>query len=84
MGLKLFDHPGHGEQDWKPFVNLPDLVDPHSDQENHKLAIHFSRHSPVDYGSHIWPFWFLVFSTASGEFQKFYMLLDAERQPTLA
>jgi hypothetical protein len=83
MGLKLFDHPGHGEQHGQPFVNLPDPVDPHPDQENHKLAIHFSGHPPVDYGSHIWPLWFLVFNTASGGFHKFYMVLDAERQPAV-
>jgi hypothetical protein len=46
--LELTQHPRHREEDGQPTPRLPELVDPHADQEDDEGAFDLRRHTPVN------------------------------------
>src|SRR5215203_6791189 len=46
--LELTQHLRHREEDGQPLPRLPELVDPHADQEDDEGAVDLSRHALVN------------------------------------
>src|SRR5919198_3717058 len=46
--FQLAEHPRHGDEHRQPLPDLPELVDPHADQEDHEGTVYLSRHALVD------------------------------------
>src|SRR5215216_5760743 len=46
--LELPQHPRHREEDGQPLPRLPELVDPHADQEDDEGALDLRRHALVN------------------------------------
>src|SRR5215218_10256557 len=45
---ELTQHPRHREEDGQPLPRLPELVDPHADQEDNESALDLRRHALVN------------------------------------
>ncbi len=50
--LKLLQHSGHRPKHWQPLMQLPWLVDTHSDEEHDKISVHFCGHALGYDGGH--------------------------------
>jgi len=45
MFVELLEHARHGEKYRQPFMDFPEFVDPHADDEDNEVALDFSGHS---------------------------------------
>ena len=45
MFFELLEHAGHGEKYRQPFMDFPEFVDSHADDEDNEVALEFSGHS---------------------------------------